>query len=337
MNKCKLCNKNNADKKGSHIVPHFLLKRIENIENKTGRDYELGFTIERLNSSSHFGRSVQPEKLEETYGELTDEDIEKNNHPLIVDNFFCSECEERFANIESLYSQTINIVDKNDYTSGINTSIGILFWSSILWRMSINGKSGVKLNSKNNELIRNILDSFLSKNIDQELMGKSDLIKSISYKLIRFNDCKKEDPKWLLFHPEFENPLCLLIDEFILLFSLNGDFVDIDNTDCFSINKEIINAPINKIGSIENISSLDNLTYKRLSLNLTEKMKNIYLDGLDDFLDEIHRKSKNYGLTMPKEIKQKILNEITSDEKKLGRKYNQEEILLSAFKILKDI
>lgn len=160
MNKCKLCDKNEADKKGSHIVPHFLLKRIENIEKKTGRDYELGFTIESLNSTSHFGRSVQPEKLEETYGELTDEDIAKIKHPLVVDNIFCSECEDRFANIENIYSKTINTVEKNDYESGVSTSIGILFWASILWRMSINRKSGVKLNPQQNEELRNILDSF---------------------------------------------------------------------------------------------------------------------------------------------------------------------------------
>lgn len=34
MEKCNLCKENDADKKGSHIVPHFLLKRIENIEGK---------------------------------------------------------------------------------------------------------------------------------------------------------------------------------------------------------------------------------------------------------------------------------------------------------------
>jgi hypothetical protein len=83
---CRLCHKKEADKKGSHIVPHFLLKRIENIEGKTQRDYELGFRIDKMGMSSHFGRSVQSEKLEETFGEISDKDIENNTHPLVVDN-----------------------------------------------------------------------------------------------------------------------------------------------------------------------------------------------------------------------------------------------------------
>jgi small subunit ribosomal protein S6 len=62
-NKCKRCHTNFADKKGSHLVPHFLLKRIENIEGKTQRDYEIGYVFEKFNVSSHFGRSVQDESI----------------------------------------------------------------------------------------------------------------------------------------------------------------------------------------------------------------------------------------------------------------------------------
>lgn len=107
MNKCNLCQNSDADKKGSHIVPHFLLKRIENIDNKTGRDYEIGYKIGSLTSKSHFGRAVQPEKLEETFGELSEKDIDENVHPLIVDHFLCSECEHRFSIMESIYAKTI--------------------------------------------------------------------------------------------------------------------------------------------------------------------------------------------------------------------------------------
>jgi len=335
MNKCRLCNTNEANKKGSHIVPHFLLKRIENIEKKTGRDYELGFTIERLYSISYFGRSVQPEKLEETYGEITDKDIEKNKHPLIVDYLFCSICKERLANIESVYSNTINTVKNIDYESGVNSSIGILFWVSVLWRMSINAKSGVKLNPDQNEMLRRILDSFLSKDIREDLMLKNDLIKSISYKLLRYYDCKEGDAKWLIFHPDFQNPLCLLIDEFVLSFSLNGCYEDLDSKDCFSINEEMKSAPINKVGTPEKIKSFDNLVYKKLNLSIVEKIKKVYLDGLNEFFDKVHIRMGGKGSTMPIDIKKSILKEITSDEKKLGRKYTQKEIVNSTYKILK--
>ena len=153
---CRLCLENKADKKGSHIVPHFLLKRIENIDGKTERDYELGFEIGRMGMSSHFGRAVQPYILEETFGNITDDDIEKNSHPLIVDNYYCSECEKRFSLIESEYSLTMSTVNSETYESGVSSLLGILFWGSIVWRISNHGKNGVKLPIEQEESLRSI-------------------------------------------------------------------------------------------------------------------------------------------------------------------------------------
>lgn len=34
MSKCLLCNTNEADKTGSHIIPHFLMKMIDNQKGK---------------------------------------------------------------------------------------------------------------------------------------------------------------------------------------------------------------------------------------------------------------------------------------------------------------
>ena len=82
MNTCKLCLTQEANKKGSHIVPHFLLKRVENIKGKSARDFELGFAIGEFDTESYFGRSVPPENLEEVFGEINDEEIQANKHPL---------------------------------------------------------------------------------------------------------------------------------------------------------------------------------------------------------------------------------------------------------------
>ncbi len=138
MNKCKLCNQADADKKGSHIVPHFLLKRVENIEGETGRDKELGFTLGEFDTKSHFGRAVSPEKLEETYGEVTDELIENNTNSMIVDNFFCSTCEKKFAAIESEYAKTLLKMDSSTYESGVSSSLGLLFAFSVLNHRNVN-------------------------------------------------------------------------------------------------------------------------------------------------------------------------------------------------------
>lgn len=338
MNKCKLCTQNDADNKGSHIVPHFLLKRIENIDGKTGRDYEIGYKIESLKASSHFGRSIQPERLEKTFGEITDEDIANNIHPLIEDNFFCSECEERLALIESAYAKTIDTKDENEYKSGVDFTVGVLFWGSVFWRISVHGESGVKLSSEQNEFLREFLDSFLTKydeKFKEQLFVESVTAKTISYKLLRCFNCEENDAKWLLFHPEFYDSLCLIIDEYLVVYSLNGEFNEFKSIDCFGLNKLILSAPNNCIGGTEIIKPYDKAIFKELGKNIANKVKDVYIDGLDEFFDKAHIAYGGKGDKMPDTIKSEIMAEITSDEKKIGRKYTQEEIIQSAYKVMK--
>ncbi|MGB6084903.1 hypothetical protein [Moheibacter sp.] len=105
MKKCLLCKENEPDKTGSHIVPHFLIKRIDNDDNQKGRDKELGFILGDTTTSTYFGRLIQPEKLEEVFGEVTDDLISNNKIDGIVDYYFCSDCEKKFSNIESIYAK----------------------------------------------------------------------------------------------------------------------------------------------------------------------------------------------------------------------------------------
>lgn len=339
MKKCKLCKLNDADKKGSHIVPHFLLKRIENIEGKTGRDYELGFSISNSDTRSYFGRSIQPEKLEETFGEITDEDIDKNTHPLIVDNIFCCDCEKRFAMIEDEYAKTIKTKGENIYESGISSIKGVLFWASIIWRMSINGKSGVKLSEKRNEKLREILDNNLSNEPDE--VGNKDVYKnnsfiSLTYKILRYENTNNNQDKWLFLHPDFNNPLCLLIDEYIICFSFNKDFPDLNNTDCLGLNQILNSAPNNNISSNSNeiIKAFDESIYMKINNRLVEMAADEKLRYLNELLNIIHCKAGGNGNQMPKEIKQEILLEITFEEKKIGRKYTLEDISKSIYKVM---
>lgn len=338
MDKCKICKNNDADKKGSHIVPHFLLKRIENIDGKTDRDYEIGYKIERLKSKSHFGRSVQPEILEDLFGQITDDDISNNRHPLIVDNFFCSECEGRLSKIESEYAITIENKGETEYESGINSAIGILFWGSVLWRMSINGESGVKLNSEQNEILRKVLDIFLPKKneqLDEKTFAVNELVKTINYRLLRCKNCNVQEAKLLVFHPDFYNSLCLFIDEYVLTYSLNGQYDEIKEKDCFGINELILQAPINGNIGKEIIKPFDDITFREINTTIVNKIKDVYIEGLFEFFDKVHIEAGGQGDKMPFELKQEIMAEITSDEKKIGRKYTQDEIVKSTYKVLK--
>ena len=59
MNNCLLCQQHEADKTGSHIIPSFLMKRI-NGEGK--RDNEIGFEIKNGIVETYFGRDIYEDK-----------------------------------------------------------------------------------------------------------------------------------------------------------------------------------------------------------------------------------------------------------------------------------
>jgi hypothetical protein len=129
MCKYKLCQKKESDKTGSHIVPYFLLRRVVSVNGKNRRGYDLPFAINKYGMTLFFGQNVLPDKLEETFGEIADKDIEQNTNTLVVDNFFCSDCEKRLSVIESEYAKTINRKDAKQYKSGVSSLVGVLFWA----------------------------------------------------------------------------------------------------------------------------------------------------------------------------------------------------------------
>lgn len=327
MENCKICKNRLADKKGSHIIPHFLLKRIENVDGRKERDYELGFVIQEFNTDSYFGRAVSPEKLDSVYGNISDEEINKNKHPSIVDFFFCTTCEERLAKTESIYAKSIENVDTEIYESGINGLIGVLFWSSVIWRISINGKNGVKLTELEEETLRCFLDCYLDSN-------SSDVkIKDIKYKLIRCCNYSASNSTLILLHPDFSKPYSLLLDEYLLLFSFS-DFNDYLSKDFFGIKKDISYAPINNGESNEKILPISNTELVIVCNKIVTHMKQLRVFHINRFLDMLHISIGGIGKTMPDFIKREVLAEITSEEKRLGRKYNIEDLKASTIKVM---
>lgn len=337
MNKCILCKSNVADKSGSHIVPHFLLKRIENIDGKKGRDYELGYEIQEFDTKSHFGRAVSVDKLEETYGPLSDEEIENNKHPLVVDNIFCTECEKRLSVIEAAYATTLKKKHTQIYSSGLPVEISLLFWMSVLWRMSINKKSGVQLKSGENEFLRRVLNRYLKLEIKEinvsEIQKASDL-KKVSYKILRAPDYSEKDFTLLLFDPRYKSPYSLLIDEFLLFFSFKSNYTHSKSKEFYSFNAKIEDLPENKINSgEEQIYPLEDKYFANINQSIINKLRDQRAMHIERFLNRLH-KSLGYP-RLENNWKQKIYVEITSEEKKLGRKYTLEDLKKSVVKVLR--
>jgi hypothetical protein len=315
-----------------------LLKRIENIEGKTSRDYELGFVIQSFDTIPHFGRSVPVEKLDEVFGELTEKELALNRHPLVVDNLFCKSCEERLAKIESEYAPTLQTYKKETYSSGVPSEIGLLFWMSVIWRISINQKSGVQLTKSQNEGLRRILNLTLREKVSEiDFANFRNLkeTKRISYRLIRCPEYSADNGTHMVWHPLLKHPYSLIIDEYLLFFAFKDNYNDFKRTSFFGMNKEIWEAPINKFNETEKIRPINEEQLEQVNLELIREIKIARVRTMNLFWDKLHVAIGGLGRSMPERIKHEIFDEIASEEKKMGRKYNLEDLKNSTYKVLR--
>jgi hypothetical protein len=332
---CKLCKINEADKTGSHIVPHFLLKRIDNEKGVSSRDKQLGFSIGEFETTSYVGRSVLPEKLNEVFGELSDEEIKKNNNPLVLDNIFCSECELRISQIENEYAKTLNIKESN---SSIRPEFASLFWISVLWRISISKNQGLILKSQEEEKLRRILNTHLKlqiNDIDLNTLKNDTDCTGLVYRLIRCPDYSSTEATYLFCHPSHKMPYSLIIDEYTLLFYLKKGHVDNLIQYFFGFEKGLKGKPVNDFSSGETKILYDNGSYKARMNSLLEFIVKKRIDSYNWIFDEIHKRLGGRGNEMPVELKQSILRRITTDEKKLGRRYTYDDLTKTMYEEIK--
>ncbi len=203
MCKCLLCQKREATKKGSHIIPSFFMKRINSIDGCNERDHELGFSIKLGTIDSYFGREV----YEDRRREYTDDEsrMEDRTNLDTMDNVFCPECEKLFSKYESKYSQTYNLPFDKDLVENTKVSgkEAALFWYGVIWRASATKQFNVSLNSDFEEKLRRIV---LSENINDS---------GIYYALHYTKEYRKDNPTFALFDCK-GNVAMLIVDEFMI-------------------------------------------------------------------------------------------------------------------------
>lgn len=98
---CKLCKRHEASKKGSHIIPSFLVASMVNYDLSKKRNKEVSFRIDSFGTDIFGKRAVPPEKVDEILNySLTDENLKDNEHHYIRDYILCSYSEEHFTILE---------------------------------------------------------------------------------------------------------------------------------------------------------------------------------------------------------------------------------------------
>ena len=332
MEKCLICNKD-ADQTGSHIVPHFLMKRIDNEEGSTDRDKEMGFVITEKETTSYFGQSILPEKLEEIYGDVTDELIEENEIDGIVDYFFCKNCESRLANLESEYSKIFQkkITDEENYTSFSDGFIAFVFWSSVIWRLSLQPESDFKLKPKEENRLQRILSKYLKDKIGDIKPDNNDSdLKNIGYKLLRAANYSIENYTFLHSIPFYRTPYSILIDELILFFYFKESHLKGMIQDFYGSEKLKSKAIFNKPFDEEKTLKISDQDLKDVIDRMILKGAEVRYEYLNSLLDQLHQKLGGKGQSMYPRLKQMVIKNLLENDEKLGKRDtipNQIEII----------
>src|SRR4051812_14167058 len=102
---CLICQRNKADKKGSHLIPAFIISTALSYEGTKRRDYEvMAMTTSTGLTEMFVGRNILPETIRSVTARDIDEHIEDNLNPNVKDFIFCSNCEKRLSILESYFA-----------------------------------------------------------------------------------------------------------------------------------------------------------------------------------------------------------------------------------------
>ncbi len=330
MGKCLLCKKNDADKTGSHIVSHFLSKRVDNQEGENGRDKELGFMIGVDDSKMYIGRAILPEKIEEVYGEVDDKLLEENHNNNIVDYIFCTNCEKRLGVIESEYAKTLDIFSDPEslYQSTNISFLGFLFWGSIFWRLAIMPNNGYKMKEKEQKKLRRILDKYLNLDLDVIKLNYADFdLFDIGYKIIRSPNFSEGYPTYLHSHPFFGMPYSIMVDEYLVFLYFKKSYLNGIVQNMYGSHELLAKAKFNTPFNPEIVLSIEHNRFKNIITNMIGFFVDRKMNKLDKQMDILHQRMfPGTGKHMDPDLKKKIIENIANDDEKLGKKNLENEM-----------
>lgn len=291
--KCLICNSNEADDLGSHIIPHSIIESMINEDGVVGRDKEQSFKIGASSSDFKFGRKLLPEKLEAIVGRsLTEDEIEQNiiKEHYIMRNVFCSICEKRLSYLESLYKTEVFAAIENERAlSTEQLQIFSFFWLSIILRCSVTEydpafKLGRVLEADVKGKINEILSSSQSETRVKCVETR------FNYALLTLVNVKHsyKSSNYILLHPGYSNPYLLIFNEYLLFFNYS--------------NEQLLEAAFNIIklpykGQIPRVQYLDEDSWEKVNYyGLTIKIENFKNEVLSRFSDAFFLKHRTRPL-----------------------------------------
>ena len=308
---CRLCLTEEATQKNSHIIPSFLCARVLSYDGSGKRGKDVTFSITEETQSVYVGEvpSTEYEELFDTEA-LSDERIEQlKSNPMSEDDYLCPHCERAFSNLlETPYSARFK------HEKPIEGSVGLFFWISVFWRLSITKSLGEGFNESVIEKLRDCLHAYISGLQDNKDVSEVVAKCPVSYKVLYNPDYLRDDAGFFVFRTDANKSNAIL---------LCGDlavWLGVDSEkpiDFFGLQGAFNDAPKNIGLEVEMFKVVSKVWFVEAKNRLISIIKDLKVNKERDFLNRLwHEMGMNDD--MPALMQDEIIYCVHGDELKLG-------------------
>ena len=222
IGKCLICNQKDANQTNSHLIPSFLVAMTTSYDGSYKRGKELMFTIGPYQRRVYTG-ALPDTKLGEIFDPISDDRIENelSKNTVALDYIFCSGCEQNLSKyLETPYSANLLRNQK------VDNEIPLLFWISVVWRMSIGGNNGFKLPVNIENTLHGYLKQYFAIKKGEYDISFTDFIKEVKfyYKILHCKDYSKDNAGMIYCqYDESNNILTMFLGDICICFMFDSD------------------------------------------------------------------------------------------------------------------
>lgn len=340
--KCNVCNINNANQTGAHIFPAWMIASAFS-DNGITRDYEIIFGINDYNADLEFiGKSVLPEKINDTLGkELNEIEIQNQKNPFVVDNLWCSVCEKRISQIEEYF--LINVHRKtNNYANNSKLKITELksgnkylirlFFYSLFLRADISKFMNFQICRRTHNKIKKFLTHYLRSNIKEtintiEKSENRDQLLKYPIRCIKTQNKTESASNFVYVQENQDKPYFFVINNYIIQFYGKGNRMKFKPNNFFGLSK-IIHDSLDFKNYKEQyftIALMNSELWEILRLNRVKENAKILMNNMVELYKSWYRKT--YKINPDRKKISRFLNYLIQQDKNPGTKYSSTEII----------
>ena len=332
IGKCLICNQKDANQTNSHLIPSFLVAMTTSYDGSYKRGKELMFTIGPYQRRVYTG-ALPDTKLGEIFDPISDDRIENelSKNTVALDYIFCSGCEQNLSKyLETPYSANLLRNQK------VDNEIPLLFWISVVWRMSIGENNGFKLPVNIENTLHGYLKQYFAIKKGEYDISFTDFIKEVKfyYKILHCKDYSKDNAGMIYCqYDESNNILTMFLGDICICFMFDSDNLP-ENYKFYGLESYIRNAEINSGNDKEKRQDINIETYKKAIELFVKQSTRILVSGDLQIMDKLWIESGRLRY-MPLRMKMTFLRLLHDDSIKLGE-VNTPQRYVDIFNTLND-